>query len=277
MGRLILVPTPIGNLGDITLRAINALQEADAVAAEDTRRTLRLLNHLGLKKPLISFHAHSAPERCETIIRRILDGETVAYVSDAGTPCIADPGTELVAAAYREGVEVVSLPGASAVLCALTLSGMDASRFLFEGFLPGGKAKRRQRIAWLLEQPVTSVLYESPHRLTETLGMIEAVEPGRRICCCRELTKLHEEVAFESAEALLTHFAEQEPRGEFVLVIEGAKPAAKETADDETRDELLRTLLQNGTDKPAAARRAAAKLGLDRRALYRRLLELEKE
>lgn len=276
MSRLILIATPIGNLGDITLRAREALAEAVAVAAEDTRRTLQLLNHLGLKKPLISFHAHSAAESCGAIIRRIQAGETIAYVSDAGTPCICDPGTELVAAARSAGVEVTSLPGPSAVLCALTLSGMDASRFLFEGFLPGGKAKRRERVRALMEQPVTLVLYESPHRLKETLGLIAAADPARRICCCRELTKLYEETVLCSAEELAGLYEEKEPRGEYALVIEAARPSA-EQADDETRDALLIDLLQSGMDKPAAARQAAAELGLDRRALYRRLLELEKE
>ncbi|MFZ5975018.1 MAG: 16S rRNA (cytidine(1402)-2'-O)-methyltransferase [Bacillota bacterium] len=276
MGKLILVSTPIGNLGDITLRARQALAEADAVAAEDTRRTLQLLNHLGIKKPLISFHAHSTEEKCEALIRRIQAGETIAYVSDAGTPCIADPGTELVAAARREGVEVTALPGPSAALCALMLSGMDASRFLFEGFLPGGKPKRRQRIAWLLNQGVTCVLYESPHRLAETLDMLQNLEPDRVICCCRELTKLHEEVISASATELAALYREQEPRGEFVLVIEGKEPV-REEADDETRDALLKELLQSGLDKPAAARQAAEALGLNRRTLYRRLLELENE
>ncbi|MGI5907862.1 MAG: 16S rRNA (cytidine(1402)-2'-O)-methyltransferase [Christensenellales bacterium] len=275
-GKLMLVSTPIGNLGDITLRAREALASADAVAAEDTRRTLQLLNHLGLKKPLVSFHAHSAAAGIGAIIRRIRAGETVAYVSDAGTPCISDPGAELVAAARREGVEMVSLPGPSAVLCALTLSGMDASRFLFEGFLPRGKAKRGERVRRMMDQPVTCVLYESPHRLKDTLRLIADADPERRVCCCRELTKLHEETLLCTAEELAGIYEEKDPRGEYVLVIEKAKPAAVQ-ADAETRDALLTELLNSGTDKPSAARRAAAELGLSRRALYQRLLELEDE
>jgi 16S rRNA (cytidine1402-2'-O)-methyltransferase len=275
-GKLILVSTPIGNLGDITLRARQALEGADAVAAEDTRRSLQLLNHLGIKKPLISFHAHSAEERGRAIIERIRAGGTIAYVSDAGTPCVSDPGTALVALARAEGVAIESLPGPSALLTALTLSGMDASRFLFEGFLPGSKPRRRERVAWLLGQPVTCVLYESPHRLKETLSMIAEMQPGRTICCCRELTKLHEEVLVLPALELAEYFEAEAPRGEFVLVIEG-RPAETETADDAARDALLTELLARGSDKSSAAREAAAALGLDRRALYKRLIELENE
>ncbi len=276
MGKLVLVATPIGNLGDISNRALDVLKSADAIAAEDTRHTLQLLNHFNIKKSLISYHAHSKDDKAMSIIDRIQKGETIAYVSDAGTPCISDPGTDLVKLAHENGICVESIPGANAALVALTLSGMDATSFLFAGFLPGSKPKRREKLSYLLSQTCTCLLYESPHKIKETLDLICEIDPLRLICCCRELTKLHEEVIISTAQEISNNFESVKPRGEFVLVISKSQPTV-DVLDDDSRDRLLIDLLNSGMDKSTAAREASSVLGEKRRDIYQRLIQLENE
>lgn len=223
---LVLVPTPIGNLEDITLRGKRALAEADAVVAEDTRVTGRLLQHLGIAKPLVSFHVNNEHRMVEQLVRRMLGGERFALASDAGTPAISDPGFLLVREALRAGLRVECLPGATAFVPALVVSGLPCERFAFEGFLPHKKG-RRSRIEALKAEERTMVFYESPHRLLRTLQEFGAAfGPERRASVSRELSKLHEETIRGTLSELIEHFTAHEPRGEFVVVLSGAIPQA---------------------------------------------------
>lgn len=218
---LILVPTPIGNLDDITLRAIKVLGEADAVVSEDTRVTGRLLQHLGISKVLVPFHAHNEHAVVDRLVERMRQGERFALVTDAGTPGISDPGFLLVRAAIREGISVECLPGATAFVPALVASGLPCDRFVFEGFLPVKKG-RQTRLKELSAEPRTIVLYESPHRIARTLrDLAEAFGGGRQAAAVREISKLHEEVLRGTLDELVAHFTGVEPRGEFVVVVGG--------------------------------------------------------
>ncbi len=225
MASLVMVPTPIGNLDDITLRAIKVLGEVDVVVAEDTRVSGRLLQHLGITKPLVSFHTNNEHRMVEQLVQRLQRGERMALVSDAGTPAISDPGFLLVRAALKEGVVVECLPGASALLPALVVSGLPCDRFTFEGFLPMKKG-RRTRLEQLKSETRTMVFYESPHRIIRTLrDMAEHFGAHRQASVSREISKLHEENVRGSLAALAEHFEVQAPRGEFVLVVGGATEA----------------------------------------------------
>lgn len=220
-GKLILVPTPIGNLEDITLRAVRVLREADAVIAEDTRVSGRLLQHLGIQRPLVAFHAHNEHRVLGEIMDRLAQGATLALVSDAGTPGISDPGFLLARACVRAGIPLETLPGPTAFVPALVNSGLPCDRFVFEGFLPVKKG-RRTRLEELRTELRTIVLYESPHRIVRTLGdLIEVFGPDRPAAISRELTKLHEENLQRTLGEFLAHFSAKEPRGEFVMVIGG--------------------------------------------------------
>lgn len=222
MGRLIVVPTPIGNLEDITQRAARMLAEADAVVAEDTRVSGRLLKHLGISKPLMAFHAHNEHRSVGELLRRMTEGAVLALVSDAGTPGISDPGFLLVRAALEEGIAVECLPGATAFVPALVVSGLPCDRFVFEGFLPQKKG-RRTRLASLTEETRTMVFYEAPHRVLRMLGeLAEVLGPERLASASREISKLHEETVRGSLASLLEHFTARPPKGEFVLVVAGA-------------------------------------------------------
>ncbi len=219
---LVLVPTPIGNLDDITLRAIKVLGEADAVVSEDTRVTGRLLQHLGLRRPLVPFHAHNEHAAVDRLVQRMQQGERFALVTDAGTPGISDPGFLLVRAAIRAGISVECLPGATAFVPALVASGLPCDRFVFEGFLPVKKG-RQTRLKELATEPRTIVLYESPHRITRTLhDLAEVFGSERQAAVAREISKLHEEVLRGTLDELKAHFTAIEPRGEFVVVVGGA-------------------------------------------------------
>ena len=270
-GTLYLVGTPIGNLQDLTPRAAATLGLVDFVAAEDTRVTLKLLNHLGLKKPLVSYHEH-ALARGAGILARVQAGESCAVCTDAGMPCISDPGEPLVREALAMGLPVVPVPGPSAFVTALAVSGQSTARFVFEGFLPAPKKERRARLAALAGEERTVILYEAPHRLRATLAeLAEALGPDRPLTLCRELTKVHEEIFPTTLAGALARCEQAEPRGEYVLVLAGAPPA--ETAPV-TLDEAVaaaRALLTQGLPPAEAAKQAAAGTPWHKKEIYRAL------
>lgn len=276
-GTLYLVPTPIGNLGDISRRAAETLERADFLAAEDTRVTVKLLNHLGLKKPMVTYHRHNCETAGPAILRRIEAGESCALVTDAGTPAISDPGEELVALCAAAGVVVESIPGPCALTVALSASGLPTGRFTFEGFLPLNKKNRRARLEGLADEERTMIFYEAPHKLRSTLDdLADTFGPDRPLAVCRELTKLHEEVLRLTIGEAQAHYAAQEPRGEFVLVV-GGRPAGAEPVEGSEDAALARVvqLRRAGTPLKAAAAQAAEEFGVKRRALYNRALKEE--
>ena len=268
-GILYLVPTPIGNLGDISRRAAQTLAQADFIAAEDTRVSLKLLNHLELKKPLVSYYRHNTETAGSAILGRILAGETCALVTDAGTPAISDPGEDLVALCAQNGVEVVSIPGPCALVTALSVSGLPTGRFTFEGFLPTNKKNRRAQLDALRGEERTMVFYEAPHKLRATLDDLRETFGGdRRATLCRELTKLHEEIIRTTLDAAVQRYAETEPKGEFVLVVEGAPPAAPDSVGPEEALRRVEALREEGLSLKAAAKQAAQELSLPKNKLY---------
>ncbi|MCI9264356.1 MAG: 16S rRNA (cytidine(1402)-2'-O)-methyltransferase [Oscillospiraceae bacterium] len=274
-GTLYLVPTPIGNLGDISRRVAETLERVDLIAAEDTRVTLKLLNHLGLKKPLISYYRHNTEEAGRQVLDRLLAGESCALCTDAGTPAISDPGEDLVALCALHDVPVESLPGPCALVVALAASGLPTARFVFEGFLPMNKKNRRSRLEALAGEERTLILYEAPHKLTATLADLrEVFGPDRRISLCRELTKLHEEIFRTTLDGAMERYQGEVPRGEFVLVVEGAP--AKEGEEYTLEDGLGRVeaLLKEGLSRKDAVKQAARELGLSRNELYAAALDL---
>lgn len=279
-GTLYLCATPIGNLGDITQRVLDTLRSVDLIAAEDTRNTLRLLNHFDIKKPMTSYHEHNKYEKARELLRRLHEGESIAVVTDAGTPAISDPGEVLAALCIEEGIRVTSLPGACALITALTMSGMPARRFCFEGFLPSEKTDRKERrriLEQLRTEERTMILYEAPHHLRGTLeDLCETLGKDRKITLCRELTKRFEEALPFTLEAAIRYYEENDPRGEYVLVLEGADPAALETqsrAAFETLslEEHMERYLEQGLTQKEAMRRVAADRGLSRRDIYQQL------
>lgn len=275
-GTLFLVPTPIGNLGDISDRARQTLEAADFIAAEDTRVTLKLLNHLGLKKPLVSYYEHNRAESGPRILVRLLDGETCALVSDAGSPAISDPGEDLVALCAANGVNISAIPGPCAAITALSISGLPTGRFTFEGFLSTNKKQRREHLATLLNEHRTMIFYEAPHKLLSTLqDMAAAFGAGRRIALCRELTKLHEEVLRMTISEAAAYYAQQAPRGEYVLILEGSP--AESVCRPSLEDGLARAseLIGQGLSRKDAVKQAANELDLSKNALYDALLRQE--
>ncbi len=273
-GTLYLVPTPIGNLGDISRRMAETLGEVDFIAAEDTRVTLKLLNHLGLKKPLLSYYRHNTQAGGQAVLERLLAGESCALVTDAGTPVVSDPGEELVALCAQNGVEVVSIPGPCALVTALTVSGLPTGRFTFEGFLAMNKKNRRAHLESLAGEQRTMIFYEAPHKLCATLeDLAAAFGPDRRISLCRELTKLHEEVRRTTLGQAVRWYAGNPPRGEFVLVVEGA--SQPEEAEVTLEQGLLRVaqLREGGSSLRDAVKQTAKELGLPKNELYALALE----
>ena len=268
-GTLYLVATPIGNLGDLSPRAAQTLAEADFIAAEDTRVTVKLLNHLGLKKPMVSYHRHSTDARGMAITDRLQAGETCALVTDAGTPAISDPGEELVAQCAQLDIPVVAIPGACAFVNALAVSGLPTGRFTFEGFLAMNKKNRRAHLDSLKGETRTMVFHEAPHKLPATLAdLAETFGPERRVALCRELTKLHEEVRRTTLGEAAAYYQETPPKGEFVLVIEGAPERAPENYTMEDGLALAAKLQAEGWSTRDAVKEAAAVCGLSRKALY---------
>ncbi len=272
VGTLYVVATPIGNLEDITLRAVKVLKEADLIACEDTRRTRKLLSHLGIEgKRLVPYHEHNEREQSERIISLLKEGSSVALVSDAGTPCISDPGYRLVSLARKEGIPVFPVPGASAVVAALSASGFPTDRFFFGGFLPRKEKALKEELKEAFSRPYTSVYYESPHRLERTLKLISELFPGREVGIYREITKLNEEFLRGKAEDLLSYLSsEGKLKGEIVLLV----PPGEENTSEVNPDELLRELLSEGLSVKEAAKEAARVTGLPKRELYRRALQL---
>lgn len=281
-GTLYIVGTPIGNLEDITLRALRVLKEAQVIAAEDTRQTRKLLHHYGIATPLISYHEHNERSRTEELIGRVQAGEVVAVVTDAGMPLISDPGQHLVAQAVAAGVEVVVVPGPTAAITGLVASGLPAGSFTFIGFLPRKGKERRAELAALRVERRTAILYESPHRLLETLADLAEQLGARPMAACRELTKKFEEVRRGTAAELLDHFRAHPPRGEFTLVVAGAQagPAAEAAADAELAgpERLVAAVAEleaSGTDRKAAMKEVARRFGLSKSDVYRAVLQAD--
>lgn len=268
-GKLYLVPTPIGNLGDISRRMADTMAGADFLAAEDTRVTVKLLNHLGLKKPMVSYHRHNCSTAGPAIVERLLAGESCALVTDAGTPAISDPGEDLVALCAQHDIPVEAVPGPCALICALSVSGLPTARFTFEGFLPQNKKNRRSHLDSLKGEQRTMVFYEAPHKLEDTLEDFVAVFGAeRRIALCRELTKLHEEVVRTTVGQALADCATRPPRGEYVLVVEGAPEAPAQEADPQAALERVAQLRGEGLSLKEACAKAGEEFGIKKRQLY---------
>ncbi|MCI8552797.1 MAG: 16S rRNA (cytidine(1402)-2'-O)-methyltransferase [Lawsonibacter sp.] len=268
-GTLYLVPTPIGNLGDISKRAADTLALADFIAAEDTRVSVKLLNHLGLKKPMVTYHRHNTDAGGQAVVNRLLAGESCALVTDAGTPAVSDPGEELVARCVREQIPVCVLPGPCALVTALAVSGQPTGRFTFEGFLAMNKKNRRSHLDSLRGETRTMIFYEAPHKLTATLqDLAAAFGPQRPVSLCRELTKLHEEVMRTTLGEAAAWYQENTPKGEFVLVVRGTEPEAEATATLEDGLLLVDKLREEGASLRDAVKRAAKELNLSRNQLY---------
>lgn len=277
-GTLYLVATPIGNLDDITFRAINTLKEVDFIAAEDTRQTLKLLNHFEIKKPLLSYHEHNKYEAGPKIIERILKGESVALVTDAGTPGVSDPGEDLVKLAIENYINVIHIPGASAFLYALVVSGLSTEKFVFEGFLNRESKQRRERLEFLKNETRTIIFYEAPHRLTKTLNDLYETFGDRKIALCRELTKRYEEITRCTVSEAIKIYEEKEPKGEYVLVLEGK---SKEEIEEEKRQEFqdidiaehIQKYIDEGLSKKDAIKKVAKERGLKKSEVYKFTIE----
>lgn len=282
MGTLFLCATPIGNLEDITLRVLRTLREVDVIAAEDTRQTIKLLNHFDIKTPLVSYHEHNKYQKTPILVNELLEGKNIALVTDAGTPAISDPGSELALAAYEKGIPVTSLPGASAVITALTLSGLPTRNFAFEGFLPRDKKERKQVLERVRNTTYTTVFYEAPHRLVKTLGLVADVVQGeRKIAVCKELTKKHETVMQCTLAEAIAFFKAHEPRGEFVFVLEGAD--VDEIGKEEQKqwenvsiEEHMKLYTSDGMNRKEAMKVVAKERGMSKNELYRALINLDK-
>lgn len=270
-GTIYIVGTPIGNLSDFSPRAIETLKRVDFIAAEDTRVTLKLLNHFDIVKPLVSYHEHNLRQRGEVIIGRVLAGENAAIVSDAGMPCVSDPGEDLVRLAAEAGIQTVVIPGPSAAISALAVSGLDTSRFVFEGFLNPQKNARLERLEQLKNEQRTLIFYEAPHKLTDTLEAMLQVLGDRKISLARELTKIYEEVVRTTLSRAPELYREKAPRGEFVLVVEGASQQQEQLSFEQAL-ELVRALVDKGEPLSKAAKDVAHQTGFKKGELYSRFL-----
>ena len=273
-GMVYLVPTPIGNLGDISQRCRETLENADFIAAEDTRVSLKLLNHLGIRKSLVSYYEHNKAFKGEKIVERILAGETCALVSDAGSPASSDPGEELVKLCHAAGIIVCAIPGPCAVITALSISGQATGRFCFEGFLSTAKKSRKEHLESLADEQRTMIFYEAPHKLLATLqDMAAGFGEDRPISLCRELTKLHEEVVRTTLGGAIEKYRENSPKGEFVLVLAGAPEAVKEVATPGDAAARVAALMETGLSRKDAVKQAAKELGLPKNVVYDAALE----
>ncbi|MCX7708864.1 MAG: 16S rRNA (cytidine(1402)-2'-O)-methyltransferase [Clostridia bacterium] len=276
-GVLYLVATPIGNLGDITLRALKILEEVDVVAAEDTRQTLKLLNHFELKKTLVSYYEHNKVEKGNYLIRQLMEGKSIALVSDAGTPGISDPGEDLVKLAIENGITVTMAPGAVAAVMGVVLSGLPAGRFVFEGFLPMNKRARRERIESLKKETRTMIFYEAPHKLSYTLKDLFEALGNRKIALARELTKKYEEFIRCTLEEAIARYESESPKGEFVIMLEGLeegllKEEKMKSWNEISIEEHLQNYISQGMSKKEAMKKVAEDRGLSKRDVYNSLL-----
>lgn len=276
-GTLYLCATPIGNLEDISFRALRVLREVDLIAAEDTRNSIKLLNHFEIRTPMTSYHEYNKIEKGRKLVERLQKGENIALITDAGTPGISDPGEELTAMCHEAGIPVTAVPGPAACVTALTLSGLPTRRFAFEAFLPTDKKQRQAVLEELKEETRTMVLYEAPHRLTKTLEVLEETLGDRQMSLCRELTKKHEEVFRTTISQALEHFRRQPPKGECVLVIRGRD--LREAREEEVRaweeislEEHMERYLGQGMDRKEAMKQVARDRGVSKRDIYRQLL-----
>ena len=277
-GMLYLCATPIGNLEDMTFRVINTLKSVDLIAAEDTRNSIKLLNHFEIKVPMTSYHEYNKIEKAKVLVQKMLEGTNIALITDAGTPGISDPGEELVRQAYEAGIKVTSLPGAVACVTALTLSGLSTRRFCFEAFLPTDKKERAMVLQEMERETRTIVMYEAPHRLKKTLAELKEVMGNRRITLCKELTKKHETVFATTISEAIVFYETQDPRGEYVLVIEGK--SHQEIVEEEQRkweeiaiEEHMDIYLEKGLSKKDAMKAVAKDRGISKRDVYQYLLE----
>lgn len=276
-GKLYLCATPIGNLEDITYRVLRTLKEVDLIAAEDTRNSIKLLNHFDIHTPMTSYHEYNKIEKAEVLIRKMQEGTNIALITDAGTPGISDPGEDLVRMCYEAGIEVTSLPGPAACITALTLSGLPTRRFAFEAFLPSDKKERQAVLSELVNETRTIILYEAPHRLLKTLNELLETLGNRKMTLCRELTKKHETAFASTIEDILKFYETQEPKGECVLVIEGksrAELVQEERAkwEEMTIEEHMEVYLGQGMDKKEAMKAVAKDRGVSKRDIYQALL-----
>lgn len=277
-GKLYLCATPIGNLDDITLRVLNTLKEVDLIAAEDTRHSIKLLNHFDIKTPMTSYHEFNKIDKAKYLVGQLQQGVNIALVTDAGTPGISDPGEELVKQCYEAGVEVTSLPGPAACITALTLSGLSTRRFCFEAFLPADKKERQWILEELKEETRTMIVYEAPHHLVRTLQELAGALGGeRRITICRELTKRYEEAYQTTFAGALEHYQSTEPKGECVIVIEGRSIAGMREEQQKSWEEMsieehMEVYLEQGIDKKEAMRLVAKDRGVSKRDIYQYLV-----
>jgi len=273
-GTLYLVATPIGNLGDFSPRAVETLEAVDFIAAEDTRVSVKLLNHFNIKKPLVSYHEHNHVSAGQSILARLLDGESCALVTDAGTPAISDPGEALVRLCAEQDVEVLSIPGCCAAVNALAVSGLPTGRFTFEGFLTVNKKSRRDHLASLKNEERTMIFHEAPHKLRTTLEDLSAAfGADRKIALCRELTKLHEETRRCTLGEAVAHYTENTPKGEFVLVVAGAEPQEETAVTLEDAVAQVLALKEQGVRLKDAAREVSEHTGISKNELYAAALE----
>lgn len=276
-GTLFLCATPIGNLGDITSRVLDTLQEVDMIAAEDTRNSLKLLNHFHIRTPLTSYHEYNKVEKAEQILCWLREGKNIALVTDAGTPAISDPGEVLVEKCLKEGIPVTSLPGCCACITALTLSGLSTRRFCFEGFLPSDKKEKREILEELKRETRTMILYEAPHHLRKTLAGLYEVLGERRITLCRELTKRFETIFPTTLAEAIAFYEENAPRGEYVLVIEGMSREGQRKEEQKSWAQLsieehMNFYEEQGMDRKEAMKKVAADRGIGKREVYQALL-----
>ena len=268
-GTLYLVPTPIGNLGDISPRMADTMAQADFIAAEDTRVSLKLLNHLGIKKPMVSYHRHNVESGGQAVISRLMAGENCALVTDAGMPGISDPGEELVVECAALGIDVVVIPGPCALVAALAASGQPTGRFTFEGFLPMNKKNRKAHLDSLRKEERTMIFYEAPHKLCATLeDMAKTFGEERPISLCRELSKLHEEIIRTTLGEAIAYYEERQPKGEFVLVVRGAEPEEEKELTVEDGLAVVMRLREEGMSLKDAVKQVAKDLGLPKNQLY---------
>ena len=270
-GTLFVVGTPIGNLGDLSPRAVQTLEAVDFIAAEDTRVTLKLLNHFGIKQEMVSYYEHNKRERGEIIADRILGGETCAIVTDAGMPAISDPGEDLVYLCHERGIKVEAVPGPTAFATALAISGMPTGRFTFEGFLSVSKKSRREHLEALTEETRTMVFYEAPHKLINTLTDFQKYFGDRELALVREITKIHEEVIRTTVSGALKKYETESPKGEFVLILAGKQPAEREYTLDEAAA-MAQALMDKGMSMNAAAKEIALQTKLKKNDIYKALL-----